>query len=298
MGLSGRWLTVGVVASLAMADLFGQAKTQAGETIRLTSQMDEVAVPAGRIWKIEGAEKLKDKGGGATADLYIDGEISTGPNRDLTLSGHFEISFNNKTSQQFPIWIHGGAKVRIGDSRQKLDVIEFFLEPWRKPVPRLDSLATLARHVGEYPCATGLFGARALQAALRAVLGDDYGAYLEHVQFSGCGAIAWQGPFLLMDVSQLHVGGYSSFILVNPKTSEMWLFWLPGTVSEKKWKMYGRKPVPDDVSKIVVDQLNSTWGHVARFSWREGSLVFGPPKAPLLPNRPLRPTSGAKIEVE
>jgi hypothetical protein len=238
--------------------------------------MEEVVVPAGRMWKIERAELRKDEGGVGTADIYIDGEIFMGPNKDFTLNGRFDISFNKSVT--FPIWIRGGAKVRVGDSRQKLQVVEVFLEPWKKPVPKLESLAALAGHVGEYPCSTGLFGAPAVQTALRSILADDYGAYLEHVELSGCGAIAWRGSSLLMDISQLHVGGYSSLIVVNPKTSKVWLFWLPGTVGERKWKMYGPQPVPAEVSKAVVDDLNSGWGHVASFSWRDGVLVFGPPK--------------------
>jgi len=198
-------------------------------------------------------------------------------NKDFTLSGHFDISFNK--NQTLPIWIHGEARVRVGDSLRTMDVTEFFLEPWKKPVPKLESLASLAGHVGEYPCGTGLLGASTLQTALRSVLADDYGAFLEHLKFSGCGAIEWRGPLLLMDVSQLHVGGYSSLVMVNPKTSKVWLFWLPGTVGDKKWKMYGPRPVPEEVLKLVVDDLNSGWGHVASFSWRDGELVFGPPKA-------------------
>ena len=69
---------------------------------------------------------------------------------------------------------------------------------------------------------------------------------------------------------------------VNPKTNKVWLFWLPGTVGERKWKLYGPQPAPDDVSKTVVDELNSVWGHVASFSWRDGVLVFGPPKAEIV----------------
>jgi hypothetical protein len=272
-------LLVGVLMSLAAVGEFGQVGEEAGRTIHLTSKMGEVVVPAGRMWKVERAATLKDEGV-STADLYVAGQMAIGPNKDLSLNGRFDISFNK--SPTFPIWIHGGAKVRVGDSRQTLDVSEAFIEPWRKPVPSLGSLASLSSHVGEYPCQTGLLGASVLQTALLSVLSADYGAFLEHMQFSGCGAVAWRGPLLLMDVSQEHVGGYTSLIMVNPKTSKVWLFWLPGTVSDKHWKLYGPQPVPDEVSKLVVDELNSVWGHVASFSWRDGGLVFGPPKAAIL----------------
>ena len=103
---------------------------------------------------------------------------------------------------------------------------------------------------------------------------------------------------MLLDVSQLHVGGYTSFIIVNPKSAGLWVFWLPGMVKEQKWKLYGRQPVPSEIPKVIVDELNTIWGHVASFSWREGALTFGPPKVKVLPNKPLQPTSGAKIGVE
>ena len=119
------------------------------------------------------------------------------------------------------------------------------------------------------------------------VLAADYGAYLEHIQQSGCGAIARRGDWLLLDVSQLHVGGYTSFILVNPGTKQVWVFWLQGEVMDK-WTLYGRQPVPGDVSKAIVDELNSIWGHVASFWWRDGGLVFGLPRRIQPPDQPLK----------
>jgi hypothetical protein len=277
---------VGVAVSLSAASAFAQTNRGVGQTVTLTSDMGQLVVPPGRIWKVEGAPPRTDAGAG-TADLYIDGEAFMGPDRALTLSGNVDISFNRKLT--FPIWIHGNTKVRIGDSREKLAVTELMSEPWHTPVPALASLTSLARHVGEYPCSTGLLGAPVLQSAIRSVLAADYGAYLEHIQQSGCGAIAWRGAWRLLDVSQLHVGGYTSFILVSPTTKQVWVFWLQGEVMDKKWMLYGRQPVPGDVSKAIVDELNSSWGHVASFSWRDGGLVFGPPRRVQMPYQPLKP---------
>jgi hypothetical protein len=286
-----RWAIVGVAACLSAATGFAQMKKDGGQTITLTSDMGQVVVPAGRLWKVDAAPPRTETGVG-TADLYIDGEVFVGPSKDFTLSGHFDISFN--TNRTFPIWILGNAKVRVGDSRQKLVVTELLLEPWHTPVAALESLASLARHVGEYPCSTGLLGAPVLQSAIRSVLAGDYGAYLEHINQSGCGPVAWRGAWLLLDVSQLHVGGYTSFILVNPTTTEVWVFWLQGRVAEKRWKVYGHQPVPSGVSKIIVDELNLTWGHVVSFSWGESGLVFGPPKAVALPNPQLHRTAARR----
>jgi hypothetical protein len=281
-----RWVLVAVAVSLSAASTFAQIKRDVGQAVTLTSDMGQLVVPPGRIWKVEGAPPLTDAGA-RTTDLEIDGDVFMGPAKDLSLNGRFEISFNRKVT--FPIWIRGNAKVRIGDSREELVVTELSLEPWHTPVPALESLTSLARHVGEYPCSTGLLGAPVLQSAIRSVLAADYGAYLEHIQQSGCGAIAWRGAWLLLDVSQLHVGGYTSFILVNPTTKQVWVFWLQGEVMDKKWMLYGRQPVPGDMSKAIVDELNSSWGHVASFSWRDGELVFGPPRRVQPPYQPLKP---------
>ena len=143
---------------------------------------------------------------------------------------------------------------------------------------QLTTLGDISKHIGEYPCRSGLLDDAVLQRALREVLADDYGAFVEHVKISGCGAVAWRGSSLLLDVSQLHVGGYTSFIMVDPQSAGIWVFWLPGTVKEQKWKLYGRRPIRAQISGVVVDELNSIWGHAASFSWREGVLTFGPPR--------------------
>jgi hypothetical protein len=142
----------------------------------------------------------------------------------------------------------------------------------KRSVPQLGSLAELSEHVGEYPCSTGLLEAPVLRAALKGILGTDYDAYLDHMHFSGCGAIQRPGAFLLMDVSQLHVGGYSSLIFVRPSDGAVYVFWLRGTVAEKRYALYGVQPVPDEVRQTIVTEMNMAWGHVATFSWRGAIL--------------------------
>lgn len=88
------------------------------------------------------------------------------------------------------------------------------------------------------------------------------------MKFSGCGAIEQKSGFLLMDVSQLHVGGYTSMIFVRSCDGAVFLFWLKKTVAEKEYNFYGQRPIPTAVSRIVESELNTTWGHVAHFHER------------------------------
>ena len=109
-------------------------------------------------------------------------------------------------------------------------------------------------------------------SSLKVALENDYEAYREHIALSGCGAIEQRGEYLLIDVSQLHVGGYSSIMLIRPSDKQLYLFWLRSGVGEKDYKLYGNLPAPQKVKEIVADQMNEVWGHVASFSWAEDVL--------------------------
>lgn len=139
--------------------------------------------------------------------------------------------------------------------------------------PRLHRLQDLARHVGEYPCTNGLLNAPVLQAAIRKTLGADYGPYREHMSLSGCGAIARRGPYLLMDVSQLHVGGYTSVILGRESDEALFLLWLKSTVAEHDLHVYGSAPLPASALNLFAQAMNASWGHVACFRPQGYSLV-------------------------
>lgn len=138
----------------------------------------------------------------------------------------------------------------------------------------LRSTRDLERYVGTYPCRNGLLKDPVLLDALRSVLGNDYAAYKDHMKFSGCGAIEQRADLLLLDVSQLHVGGYSSLILVRPSDGKLFLFWLKSTVAEKQWQLYGERPIPGSVSQAVQTELNTTWGRVAHFTMRDENLAI------------------------
>ncbi|MCE5394170.1 MAG: hypothetical protein JJ693_06220 [Acidithiobacillus sp.] len=83
---------------------------------------DNVVVPKGKIWEIRGLRPYESEKGIGTADIYIDGAIFIGHNRAYTIDGKFDICINEK--QTSSIWLLEGTKIRIGDSRGKLVVIE------------------------------------------------------------------------------------------------------------------------------------------------------------------------------
>ncbi|HEV3253082.1 MAG TPA: hypothetical protein VG033_01660 [Candidatus Acidoferrales bacterium] len=103
-------------------------------------------------------------------------------------------------------------------------------------------------------------------------MGQDYSAYREHMQASGCGPIERRDGFLLMDVSQLHVSGYSSLIFVRQTDGVLFVFWLKSQVGEKQWQFYGPRPIPEAVTKTVETEMNQEWGHVAKFTVRGEEL--------------------------
>ena len=140
------------------------------------------------------------------------------------------------------------------------------------PPPRLTSTRDLAHYVGTYPCSNGLLKDRVLLGALKKTLGPEYDAYREHIHFSDCGAIERRDGFLLLDVSQLHVGGYSSLIFVRLTDGNLFLFWLKSTVADKQWQLYGPRPIPETVLHTVETEMNTSWGHVALFSMRGEQL--------------------------
>jgi hypothetical protein len=88
-------------------------------------------------------------------------------------------------------------------------------------------------------------------------LRSDYQAYRQHIAFSGCGPLELRDGYIFADVSQLHVGGYTSFIFIHSNDATTYVFWLKGTVRDKEWELYGPKPVPDAVLHTVEAELNT-----------------------------------------
>lgn len=176
------------------------------------------------------------------------------------------------------IWPSGGSSAYDAEVRHVLLCLLLFsvmnttalAQQQKRPqrVPHITTLHDLSKYVGTYPCSNGLLKEPVLLQSLRNILGQDYQAYREHMRLSGCGAIERVDGFLLLDVSQLHVGGYHSLIFVKESDGTLFLFWLKYMVLDKDYKFYGHRPIPTVVSRAVESNLNTGWGHVARFTVR------------------------------
>lgn len=115
------WLLVCIALGVSAAPT--QEKLKLERSVTLRSQQEPATVPDGRIWVVEALSPYKSETGVGTADLYIDGQVWIGANRDLNIAGKFDVLINVR--QQFPIAILERSKVRVGDSRQRLTVKEF-----------------------------------------------------------------------------------------------------------------------------------------------------------------------------
>ena len=87
--------------------------------------------------------------------------------------------------------------------------------------PAVNGAELLDKYVGAYPCAgkDQFFSEPAVAGALKQALGSAAERYNKHRSISGCGAIARYDKYLFVDISQLHVGGYTSMILLDPPRS-------------------------------------------------------------------------------
>ncbi len=141
--------------------------------------------------------------------------------------------------------------------------------------PRLRSVTDVVAYIGTYPCRTRLLRAPVLRQGIMSVLGADSSAYAEHIERSGCGKIEKDRDLVVMDVSQLHVGGYSSLIIVRPSDGAIWVYWLDAPVAiNAPSHIYGSRPVPVDVLHGIEQRMNEAWGHVAHFRAEADSVVI------------------------
>ena len=142
------------------------------------------------------------------------------------------------------------------------------------------------KYLDTYPCAgkNRFFLEPDVVAALKSVLGKDWGEYEQHRALSGCSAIARYRSYLFVDISQQHVGGYSSMILFNPASKKAYVFWLKGRVLDWNAVTYGERPIPEEVLDKFQRELNVGWGHVASFIVRNGQLaIVKKPSSPIDP---------------
>lgn len=127
-------------------------------------------------------------------------------------------------------------------------------------------------YAGKYSRGTGFFENDLVKTELKKILNDDYNSYMKFVESAGYGMIEKVDGIIYCDISLEHVGGYNSMILTNTEEREMYLFWMNGTVQEKDYKIYGTRPIPTQVKKIIEDDMNTGWGHVAYFKFSNDSL--------------------------
>ena len=132
----------------------------------------------------------------------------------------------------------------------------------------------LNAYVGKYSKDTDLFKNVLVENQLKKIMGDDYNSYMNFVEAAGCGIFEKLDDIIYCDISLVHVGGYNSLFIIDTKEFEMYLFWLNGTVREKNYKIYGKRPIPETIKKIIEDDMNTGFDHVARFEFHKDSLLI------------------------
>ena len=138
--------------------------------------------------------------------------------------------------------------------------------------PAVQSLAALPRYVGTYPCTNGVIVSPVMQEALKRTLGADFAAYQKHIGLASCGPVESEGQFIVIDESQMGVGGYTSYIYVRLPDQTVYVFWLKSLVSEKRYQIYGPRPLPPEVMSSIVRRMNEGWGRAAKITAR-GELL-------------------------
>lgn len=132
----------------------------------------------------------------------------------------------------------------------------------------------LNAYVGKYSKDTDFFENALVKNELIKIMADDYKEYMKFVESAGYGIIEKVDNIIYGDVSFVHLGGYNSLFLIDTENCEMYLFWMNGTVREKDYKIYGTRPITEKIKKIIVDDMNTGWGHVARFDFYNDSLLI------------------------
>jgi len=140
---------------------------------------------------------------------------------------------------------------------------------------RINSLSEATSQVGRFPNSRGQFvQSPCVLTELRRILGAHHASYREHLKLAGCGMLEQDGDFVVVDISQLHVGGYGSLIYIDVRAEKMYLFWLKESVAERNWQIYGDRPIPKAVLASIARRMNGEWGHVATFEFFGEYLII------------------------
>ena len=130
----------------------------------------------------------------------------------------------------------------------------------------------LKKYIGKYPKQSDFFKNPLIINRLKKILKSDYSNYMEHVSISGCGEMSYKYRLIYGDISQLHVGGYSSIVFIDIDNERLFLFWLYETIKDKRYSIYGDKPTPENVLNLIEQEMNIVWGHVAKFFIKADSI--------------------------
>jgi hypothetical protein len=131
---------------------------------------------------------------------------------------------------------------------------------------------SLMKYIGKYPKETDFFDNPLVNEELKKILKDDFKSYLKFVSIAGCGEMNYKYGLVYGDISQLHVGGYSSLIFIDIDNKSFFLFWLKETVRDKNYKIYGQSPIQANVLNLIEQEMNISWGHVAEFLIKGDSI--------------------------
>lgn len=132
----------------------------------------------------------------------------------------------------------------------------------------------LNAYVGKYSKDTDFFENEFVKNELIKIMADDFKNYMKFVETAGYGIIEKVDNIIYCEVSMEHVGGFNSLLLIDTEKGQMYLFLLNGTVSEKDYKIYGKRPFPEAIKKIIENDMNTGWGHVAMSVWIKDSLLI------------------------
>lgn len=133
----------------------------------------------------------------------------------------------------------------------------------------------LNAYVGKYSKETDFFKNALVKTQLKKILNDDYEKYMKFVGSANYyGIIEKLDNIIYTEVSLMHVSGCNSLVFINANEPEVYLFWLKGSVRKKDYQIYGKLPIPEIVKKIIVDDMNSGWGHIAEFVYKKNDSLL------------------------
>ena len=128
-----------------------------------------------------------------------------------------------------------------------------------KRIPEAES------QVGKFPWRTGPFlKSPCVVKELQRILGEDFKDYYHRfLGVCGCHQIEKEGNFVWAELRVHHVGpGWGSMLFFDVKKEKMHLFWVKSSIPEGDIKIYGERPLPEEVRSTIVKTMMGTWHHL------------------------------------